>query len=315
MRELKKSFTGCKKQDIVLLFILCYGLLIYLRMDPFIKIMFKYRILSMKYKREGIINDIMCLLLLLLVPFLSNLGIYSKLGGKTYNYYLGYFNPDLEMNVYSKLFWYNEFNSNGINTPTVILYKDNGNITELNRYDVNKQFICKPIYGGYGRNIKIIKGNEIEEIVKTEDDIIIQEYLYDCTYKKAKHFRYISLYTGEKLSLYALKQKDKDKITSNRASGGKVNICNDFVCNGLDKNQTYHLDTLINKLNKFHKNKYPQIFVISWDLMLDCEITESVTAYCLEGNLISPLHWDRSNEFILDLKTKAEQFYRDNGYL
>tara|TARA_B100000686_G_scaffold332216_1_gene396719 strand:- start:134 stop:1099 length:966 start_codon:yes stop_codon:yes gene_type:complete len=321
MRELKKFFKGYKKQYIVLFVILCYGLLIYLRMDPFMRTMFKYRILSfnselLEGKREGRVADILNILLLLLVPFLSNSSIYSKLGGKTYNYYIGYFYPELDIELYSKLFWYDEFISYGINTPSIILYNDNNNITRLHPYDMNKQYIYKPIYGGFGRGIEVIKGDRIKDIVENDkDNYIIQDYLYDCTYKKAKHFRYISLYTGEKVSLYELKQHDKNKVTSNRGSGGEFNICNDFVCNSLDKNQKYHLDTIINKLNNFHKNRYPQIFVLSWDLMLDCEIIESVTAFCLEGNIISPLHWDRSNEFILDLKTKAEQFYIDNGYL
>ena len=302
------------KNSIILIIFLSYLLLIYLRLDNFQRKMIKYRILSMRFKqREGFRNDLLCLLILLIVPFCSNYEIYYLLTGRTYNFYIGYFYPELDEHFYSKLYWYNVFRLNGINTPSILLYKLEGKTIYLNEYSMDKYYIYKPIYGGIGIGIKKVNGKEIKDLIQNDNtDFLIQELLFDCTYKKAKHFRYNSLYTGDNHGLYTAKEDDETNITSNL---GEYSICENMKCNDLDKNQQIQLDIMINKLRILHKNHFPHVFALSWDLMINCEISTSIEVFCLEGNVVSHLQRYHQKESIIDLKNKAENFYIMNGYL
>lgn len=198
------------------------------------------------------------------------------------NLYLSKLNNKLFLNFFDKIYWNDIFLKNNINTPKLIAYNYKNNIY-CDNYNNNLNYLKKPIFGSQGSNIEKIKGTEINEYLKNENTMI-QELLIDCIAKSARHFRFISLYNEKKVSLWEL--KNNNSVVSNHASGGKVNLCFSFICNNLIDNEQKEINDMMNKLILLHKNYYNDVFSIGWDIMLQCENENNITAYCLEGNLL-----------------------------
>ena len=69
---------------------------------------------------------------------------------------------------------------------------------------------------------------------------------------------------------------------------------------------------IILQLNKLHKTKFSKVFVICWDLMLDCKNKNNVKAYCLEGNNFGSAwkHKTVDKKVVKIYKKKAIKFYK-----
>ena len=227
-----------------------------------------------------------------------------------------------------KIFWYKIFLKYNINHPELICYKKNSKIYNVNDYNPNQVYLYKPINGSMGYGIDTVKGRQINELInKTNvDNILIQEKLYDCLYKKARHFRFVSLYNGDNYLLWEIKSNNKEDITSNISNNGYITLCEELKCDSLNFEQQQKLDSIMNLLSKMHKMEFPKVLSISWDLMIDCDGT-IINIYCLEGNIFaliwpSPSFWpdkdwlgtSHAYDYIIeDFKVIATEFYNDNN--
>lgn len=247
-----------------------------------------------------------------LIPFKENNYIYKFSEGTFYNSYIVINNKDTIHNFNDKSYWFNIFNKYNINHPKVIFIKKNNKIYKLNNYNRNKMYIIKPLHGTLGENVKKISGTDINNYIKKENNIIIQNQLVDCHSENVRHFRYISLYNGEKFILVEIISKKKNKVTSN---GGKHILCN-VKCNNLTTKQNTQLNNFINEINIMHKKEFPYVFSIGWDIMIDCTETGD-KLYCLEGNLAHSIWFNEfySDSIVNSYKSKLTKFLIKNKYL
>ncbi len=181
-------------------------------------------------------------------------------------------NKELVENMSSKIWWYNIFTENNIETPIVYYHFINGKkivINEINQFeiDMNKEFVIKPTFGSGGKGIKKINLDEINNI---KGDNIIQEYIHDCNSINDIHFKIITLYPfwikREPYLFFILKREKNETI---------LKECNK-KCNDLTINEQMYIDQITYKLLKLHKKfEFP---TMAWDICLTCN-----GAYVFEG--------------------------------
>ena len=175
-----------------------------------------------------------------------------------------------------KLYMNKFFVKHNIPVSELFGYSDkDGKLNLVKNIDSNMEYVIKPRYGCLGYGIYKVKGVDILKTKIFEPNIIIERLLKDCFNNNlARHYRVVTLYSGELFTIIQLSQTN-NKIASNHANGG-IGIIVDKI------NPT--LEILINKLKLTHKLSWSNIFSIGWDLMLDCN-NKNINAYVLELNI------------------------------
>ncbi len=256
---------------------------------------------------------------LLILPFTNKNYILKIMKGCYYNMYVYKYYKDLAFKLNNKIYWYEKFLEHNISQPKIIAYNYKNKIKILEKFKINQDYIIKPISSTSGLGIKKIKGKDINFMINKYKDIIIQEFIKDCFKKESRHFRYVSLYDGRSFILNE-SISSNNVLISNMALGG-YNYCrfSDFNSNdcNLSKNENNALNKIIFKLSKLHKNEFSNIFVIGWDIMLNCNNKNNVKAYCLEGNNIAGV-WMSNNvddNIVNKYKEEAIKFWKNNKLL
>jgi len=220
----------------------------------------------------------------LMIPFRNNYWFSILTEGAVYSLYLYKKHPTISKDLNNKVYWANVFKKNNIKYPITIAYIKNNKFYKINNIEMNKMYLCKPIYGALGNGVFKIKGKDITENNNKYNDVIFQELLKDCINKKPRHFRYITFYDGEPFKMLELKSTNNDTV-SNVSNGGSVTPCNIDNCDHLSYEENEEIYKMAYKLTKLHTDKYPFVFSIGWDIMLDCKNKNNVKSYCLEGNI------------------------------
>lgn len=250
-----------------------------------------------------------------ILPFRNQSYFEKYTEGGVYSSYFFEINKPLAIKMNDKIFWNILFKENNINHPKLIVYKRNHRIYKHNQIKNDLFYICKPIYGCLGANITKVQGKDVQRYLEKNNNILVQEHLFDCLYGKARHFRLVTLYDGTKFTLLSLKARNKTNITSNYAMGGSVSLCKNLKCDDLDDETHVKLNIFIDKLANLHKTYFGKVLHIGWDLMIDCIKENDVKIYCLEGNLASGI-WDsetKNIDIISEYKNIANEFYTKNS--
>ena len=251
----------------------------------------------------------------LIFPFLSDKTICYKSGGSLYGFYIYDLYPELSKKLDNKLFWADVFAKNNINHPLSIAYKINHKINILSQYNNSTYYILKPINGTLGHGVKKIKGCDIKKTLsKTDKDILVQEIINDCTSAKTRHFRYVTFYDGKVFCIKEFANKE-GSVTSNIHTGG---ISTHFNINTIQSTAKQPLNEMFGKLSNLHKNSFPMIFSIGWDVMIDCS-RKNIRAICLEGNICHG-SWNKNpdnkdKKLIKIYLTKHRNFIKKNLFV
>ena len=211
----------------------------------------------------------------------------------------------------SKIYWYFFCKKHKINHPKLYFIKQNNIVYEFNKINTNNYYIKKPLLGIQGKDIEKISGRNVRNILRSQDDILIQEMLYDKYSKsRARHFRLISSFDGEVMFLYEL--STNDSIRSNLfANGANVNdITSQYLYNNthLSKHEYQKIQKMTNKLLNIHKEYLPHLFSIGWDIMFGNNET-----YLLEGNVYghSVILGECDKNLIKNYLNKSDIFYKN----
>ena len=239
--------------------------------------------------------------------------------GTIYGSYVYYYNPEMSNILNNKLLTYKLFQKNHINHPKLYLTIENKKINYINDINPNTNYIVKPINGSLGFSIELLNGKDIIKNIHNWDNILVQQYLYDCTTNnKARHFRFISFYDGTPFRVFEL--SSKDKIVSNAARGGSIQPCYSLKCDFLSKKQQFILESFMKKLQDLHIKKFNKVFSIGWDIVFYCE-NGNIKIACLEGN-IHHTSWvleEKDTDYIDDLlklyKDKYRYFINNKQYI
>jgi hypothetical protein len=235
----------------------------------------------------------------------------TTLSGYLYEYQFDYVNEFRN----NKLFWGREFPKWNIPTPRIVAYKENGLVTKIDRIKANKVYFEKPIYGTLSYNAMKVKGDDVRKHLLQKDNIVVQELLSDCMKNTATTYRYVSTFEGKPFLTLRSLSLEPDSPTStakNRMATYSYNYI--FDDNTSEENRV--LKEICKKLNKLHKKSFSDLFVVGWDVMINCEQNNTLKAYCLEGN-ISPVCWnfpDICKQSKIDYLNKlCEKFYIKHG--
>jgi len=201
-------------------------------------------------------------------------------------------NKELSKNMQSKLFWYNCFMENNIKTPKVYFHFVDNKQIKVNKLDRSAFYIIKPNYGTQGKNIQKIKWDELPNHLYNE--LILQEFVYDCFTDKARHFR-INTISYKNVSIFSIDERKQTtgKIASNHANGGKISFCKNNICDFLSISEQNELTYISNKLVELHKQQFKKIALIGWDVCLTC-----IGAYVFEGNVGADIEEYNYDEYI-----------------
>ena len=232
--------------------------------------------------------------------------VYTK--GTFYNgIYLYDTNKALFDKYESKLAWKELFDKYNINHPKLYYKCVDGNLTKENF----QNYIYKPVIGRLGNEVK-----KITQIPTCNNDKnwIVQQMLKDCESKRARHYRVITLYTGKVFVINQMTSQD-DSIASNGTQGGKRSV---KYYNG--KRNGYINDNVIdysNKIANVHRQEFPNIFSVGWDLILNCEDDNKVP-YITEGNFMHAVWSDNFDDVNFDMidsfKKQCFEFLVLKGY-
>ena len=124
----------------------------------------------------------------------------------------------------NKLTWFKIFKKYNIPTPKVYATMTKNKKLQIldNNFNINKDYIFKPINGIQGRNIIYDSYNNIKmKNIKINEPMIIQERVYDCKYgsSRSRHFRINTYYNKKTNNSYLINffmmTSGKGKLTSN----------------------------------------------------------------------------------------------------
>lgn len=237
---------------------------------------------------EGKVSFLYMLWKGLITPFCGKNYIERITEGSPYGIYLYEHHPELAKMMNNKLYWNDTFSAEKIPHPTLIATKSNGKTSIKQYIQPDKNYIIKPVSGARGYGVEQISGVQAEQILETDQydlkNFLIQEKLFDCDVNRARHFRLVTLYSGQKFVLWRLEAPNAKNIVSNHGKQGKVEVCTNLKCTDLNAVQQEAIDHISNKLAKLHQRKYSDVVSIGWDLMINCE-SDNIKAYCLEGNI------------------------------
>ena len=307
----------------ILIFIILYVYLLLSKLDKYdvyalknfdfinkIKFLcFTHSKISNKKKK---LKDIHYAINTLLIPFKEKIHFLRMTFGCIYLSYVKKYKLYSE----NKLLWINIFKKYNINHPKLYAYNNNGHIKYLENIDNFQEYVSKPIMGLLGIDVTKIKGNQVKEFLEQNQNVLIQEKLFDCVQKSARFFRYVTSYKGDKIVL--IEYVSEKGFIPNTSHGGYFNVCHDLNCESISSNPKLKqkMINIMNQLVILHKNEFPKILSIGWDLMINCENSskDKIKIYCLEGN--SPhIVWYAYPEFddtILKYKQIVKDFYDEN---
>ena len=305
------------KLFLFLLILLTYFYIFYLKLDDLERYtVFQYGYYFHNWKWDISFKDILeTFLKLVVTPFKEKMYLSKATEGSVYGSYILQYLPKYATFLNDKLFWYKTFKEENITHPETICYIKNKKLNIIKPIINNKKYLCKPLNGGLGYKIYIIKGYEIKQKYKQMNNTIIQELLNDCIVENARHFRLVTLQNGEIFNLYEIINK-KNKLVSNNSSSYDATFCING-CDHLSFNEQLELNKINEKLKILHQNKFPMIFSFGWDIMIDCTDNNSIRAVSLEGNIMhsawKPYQKNIEN-LIIDYKTKYKKFLIQNNY-
>ena len=195
------------------LFLIIIWIFWFLRLDDVDKLSIKYFILSLPKRMDGsghiITFDylIHLIVVIMMLPFRSSdyLGKVSEgviYSGNEYDSSLVNYFDD-------KMNWVDIFEKWDILHPKLIMYRENGKDNWINDYELDKDYIKKPIHGRFGIGVELIPGSELVSMLmmesesESESDYLVQERLYDCGADgHARHFRVITTLDKSILCLF-----------------------------------------------------------------------------------------------------------------
>ena len=191
-----------------------------------------------------------------------------------------------------KLYMHNVFIQENIPTPDLYAFSDaNGKWTMNPDHDQQQPFvddatyIIKPRFGCLGNGVKTIKG---KDVLKSKPNMLVQEFLQDCTnLNRPRHYRVVTMYDGTVFCTMQLSSlsNHNDSITSNLSQGTTVTF--DPI--------PPEVDILSSRVANFHKDKYPGVLSIGWDIMYECgNGTNPPRALVLELNVAHMAIHDKS---------------------
>lgn len=256
-------------------------------------------------------NSIIYLIIVLLFPFISTF-VPDKYYGVIYTYYpipyiLKNNNFDLLINGSSKLFCYNYFNRNYINTPKVYLTSENSKITNLNPINdkLNKQYIIKPIWGAEAAGIKNVNYDKLLQIIRNKDlkyDFLVQDFISDpFTNANARDFRIITQNcngVNKVILIVSRSQYKKKSIITTKTNGNGVKYIpiTNIEFNKFSAIEQHQLSSITKTLIKLHKKDFEFFPFIGWDVCLT-----NNGPYLYEINLISETRFTKEyTEYYLD---------------
>jgi hypothetical protein len=196
-------------------------------------------------------------------------------------------NYSLTSNMQSKLFWFDTFVKNKINTPKVICRSQHEPYNS--KFDINKSYIAKPNYGTDGSDI-IKTTYKKYKLTNFKTIMILQEFHTDCFTKKSRHFRIVTQFKNNNSQLFytiELKQSKKNIVVSNKSNGGISKICKNNICSFLSSKEILFLNEINTKLLKLHKKMFSIVPFIGWDIILTCD-----GPFALEGNIGAGMKFD-----------------------
>ena len=238
------------------------------------------------------------------------LAIYTE--GSIYNgLYLLKYHKDVFDKYESKLEWAKIFNKYNVNHPKILYKCYDGELIE----NFQSEMIFKPDIGRLGNDIK-----KIDYVPKCKDrNWILQEMLKDCDSKTSRHYRIITLYTGELFCIYQLTANDSNKIASNHGQGGTGTL---MYYNNKQLNDLHtEIYNISDELSNINKSEFPFVFSIGWDVILHCKNDDKIP-YVLEGNFLHSTWFDFDKKFthedklfVDDYKNKSYIFHKKQGYI
>ena len=243
-----------------------------------------------------------------MLPFRDRYHIDRIHEGGIYYTYLYQEYPELIPKLGSKLFWVNIFRENDINHPKLYVSKLHNKIEHYANVSSQKEYILKPIFGGLGYGVTVIKGYEIPEYLQKYNDIIIQEKMNDCVFENSTVYRLNTLYNGE---IFSFSRQSNNIITT---QGGPFIDCSIENCfpNAVVREKFI---VMLDKLRNLHRYKYKHLISIGWDLILHCKGTK-IDFYCLEGNIFGSTYRYKNKAFkkyIDKFQKVVREFYALNG--
>ncbi len=301
---------------ILLIFIIIYTCMFYLKLDNIDKKSIKLSIKNGFKMHEGDFSLLPCIKYIfhfLIIPFkkkdyfkrFTTGGIYSTY---IYNYY-----PKLASDMNNKLYWNSIFKKHNINHPQLICYKKKDKIVYVNNINPSKYYISKPITGALGYNVKKIKGSDVNKVLNKSKNIIVQEYLYDCIYKKPRFIRVVTLYNGEIFNMYMRESTSKKSIAPNASKKTNVSQCDNNICNRLSDHVQRKVNNMSNQLAYLHVTNYKEILTIGWDVVINCENNDT-KIYCLEGNVCNSVYTkDVDTKKINEFSDIVRKYYNENN--
>ena len=186
----------------------------------------------------------------------------------------------------SKLYWYELFKNNKVNTPKVYGQLNNGKY--IGKIPKEKNLIWKPTFGTAGAFI--YRYTTLEDAPKI-GKFILQERILTCN-KHIDHVRIITVKKDNKVIIFNSRyhyQKDKNNISSNTHQDGKLCYIDKNKCI-IDKKSLFNIPQNINErlelvekdCIKLHEKL--DTHSIGWDIVFSCD-----NYYFLEGNVGVPV--------------------------
>lgn len=207
---------------------------------------------------------------------------------------LNYVPFGLVRRMWYKQFWYDLAAEERIPLPPTVRVCRGGVVRDLAPIDPDVQYIYKPDKGMGGKTIRLLRGRDLPGC--GSEDYVVQRQLVDCNLPVVRHFRLVTLWDGAIFAVYDMRARQPTQHVSNRSSGGGVSNCGPgFDCPDLSEMGRRAASRLANQMAEVHSRRLPNVFSIGWDIMLDCEDSET-HAYMLEGNIFHGAVFDDTRD-------------------
>lgn len=213
---------------------------------------------------------------------------------------------ELLINGTNKLFWYNYFNKNNINTPKVYVTFINKETKTLHPFDNNskKEYIIKPIYGAESTGIYKVTYSQFLNMIqnkKIKSDYLFQEIVVDpFTNANARDFRIITQCCNNtnKLVIIVSRNQYKNNIITTSGNGGKIIVLDNKQFEKFSAIEKQQLLSISKKLINLHKKDFSVFPFVGWDVCL----TKN-GPFLFEANLIGETRYSKeySNYYLQEL--------------
>lgn len=195
----------------------------------------------------------------------------------------------LSIRMQSKLFWAELLKQEHVPTPVQLALIEDGEIRNSGS-ELDTMAIVKPAQGWMGSGIQRSSAAEFAKL-KRPGQWIVQEAIVTAG-GTIETFRVVTMVNGSDAVMVAslrVREENGRSITSNRGNVQPVELTGPQV-------------EVVSSLRRVHRERFPLIPLISWDLMDGLNGT-----VVLEGNAPGAVCWKTDCDQIL---TKADQLYR-----